>query len=77
MRKRNANVIVYVKQHVEQAQIRRLSNIVNNMRGVAETHISRVSESIFSVDYDPFTTDSKEILSCVKSQGYSAVLVGM
>ena len=77
MNKQNANVIVYVRHHVEQDKIMRLSDIVSNMRGVVQSHVSNWRKSMFSVDYDPNTVKSKEILKLVKSQGYSAVLVGM
>ena len=77
MKYHNANVIIYVKQPVEQGQLKRISNIVSSMRGVLNTEVSIWKKSFFSVDYDPSSTDSKHILNCVKDQGYSAVLVGM
>jgi hypothetical protein len=77
MKTRNANVIIYIKQPVEQGKVKQLSKIVGGMHGVVATEISKMARSFFRVDYDPYTTDSRSILACVKRQGYSAVLVGM
>lgn len=77
MSKHKANVIVYVKPPVKQGQIKTISHIVAKMIGVSGTETSDKSRSFFSVSYDPFATDSHQIIECVRDQGYNAVLVGM
>jgi hypothetical protein len=77
MRNHNATVIIYIKQPVEQRKVKQLSKIVDGMHGVIGTKISKMAKSFFSVDYDPYATDSRNILDHVRNQGYSAVLVGM
>jgi hypothetical protein len=77
MKHYNANVIVYVKHAGNAEQINCISQTINGQRGVVHAEASKWARSFFSVDYDPFTTDSRFILKSVTDQGYSAVLVGM
>jgi len=77
MKHKGANVIVYVKQPVEQVQVKQISKSVSNLHGVVHSEVSNWARSFFSVDYDPASTNSKHILEHVNSQGYNAVLVGI
>jgi hypothetical protein len=77
MKHYNANVIVYVKQAGDQEHADRISQAINGLHGVVHAEASNWAKSFFSVDYDPFTTDSRFILKSVTDQGYNAVLVGM
>lgn len=77
MKGHNVSVIVYIKPPAAAGAANDVSATLNKLPGVRRAQTSARTASIAQVDYDPLATDSRQILSSVRDQGYRAVLVGM
>ena len=73
----NSNVIIYVKQPVDQGRARAVSKAIGTLNGVVQAVNSHRTENAICVDYDPAVINSKYILQCVRDQGVLARLVGI
>ena len=77
MKTSNANVIVNVKKPVQHEMARLVSETIGTLQGVIRAVISRRSENMICVDYDPDTVGSQHILHVVRKHGVPARLIGM
>jgi len=77
MKTSNANVIVYVKKPVQHEMACLISETIGTLQGVIRAVISRRSENMICVDYDPGTVGSQHILHAVREHGVPARLIGM
>jgi copper chaperone CopZ len=73
----NSNVIVYVKQPVDQGRVLAVSKAIGTLYGVVQAVNSKRTENAICVDYDPAVINSQYILQCVCDQGVTARLVGI
>jgi len=77
MQTNQANVVVDLRQMLDEKCIGELESELRGIDGVTRAQVSPTARRLLLVDYNPETINSQKILGAVVRHGFDARLIGM